>query len=319
MKVNHTTIFIGESARRERHGEWQAEEKKSGSTVFAGNLNKDLDPIAQKRKQARQQAMKIVGDAFDGDRKIDDDLQARRDKIAKLQKENGWDRKALKALEEERAALREKYGVEEDSLEEQDLKLLAKEIDAKTPGKSVHLTLEESERIEEIKKNGLTEYQTRSLEKKEAGSYYEKLIYERDREIETENAIIRGTKLERLKKNPMVNAQKQADAVIEAASQEIIGMLTEEAKEHIDEEMEEKKEAAEKETQEKEKLEERLEKIKEKKKEQEELTEDILKTTEELTQLDSNKSEVQQDIRDLMNKMKLLEEDIKGAAVDENV
>lgn len=316
MKVRNTSIFVGNTGRSERHGNLQEENKKS-SAIFAGNLNKQFDPIAQKKKQARGQAMKIISDAWEGERKIDEDIEERRNKIAKLKTDMGKARKQLKDIEEARQELRNSYGVAEDSKEEQDLRLLEKEMDLYRPGKGVSLSKEEMERIAQIKKNGLTQYQQRSLEMKKNGSVYEEEIADIEKEIMEENAVIRGTKLERLKHNPMAKANKQADAVLEAASDEVIGMLVDEAKNHIDEEMEEKKEAAEEKAEEKEEQEEKLESIKEKKEEQKELTEAVTEATEQMLELDDVKTDVQQEIKDMINKMKLLDEDIKGAAVDE--
>lgn len=318
MRVRNTSIFMGDTSRSERQGSLQ-EEKKKSSTIFAGNLNKQLDPIAQKKQQARQQAMKIVSDAWEGERKIDEDIEDRRNKIAKLRTDMGTARKQLKGIEEAREKLRKNCGVEKDSQEEQDLKLLEKEMDMYKPGKGVSLSKEEMERIAQLKKNGLTQYQQRSLEMKESGSVYEDEIAEIEKQIAEESAVIRGTKLERLKYNPMAEANKQADAVLEAASDEIIGMLMEEAKNHIDEEMEEKKEAAEEKAEEEKEQEERLESIKEKKEEQKELTEAITDVTEKMLEMDGVKTDVQQEIKDMMNKMKLLEEDMKGAAIDETL
>lgn len=319
MKVHNTTIFMGDTSRSERHGNISSNEKKSGKTIFAGNLNKNLDPVAQKKKEAQQKAMKIVSDTWAGDGEIDDDLEERRNKISRLREEVGQAKSAVNDIEAERERLRESYGVEADSQEEQDLKLLEKEIDAKTAGSNVHISKEEADRIAELKAAGLTDYQKRSLDMKEETVYYENQIYEMEEEIKVENAVIRGTKLERLKKDPMVNAQKEAENVLEAASQEIMGMLMDEAKDHIDEEMEEKLEAAREKEEEEKELEEKLEKIKEKKEEEEEFTEDILEAAQEITQLDDVQSEVQQEIKDLVSKMKLLEEDIKGAAVDKTI
>lgn len=320
MNVRNTTIFMGDTTRNERHGSLQNEGKKGSKTVFAGNLNQKFDPIAQKKKEAQKQAMKIITDAWGGDKKLDADIEERRSRIASLQNDIGELKKSLQDVEEQRAALRESYGIGEDSQEEQDLKLLEKEIDAKTPGKNVSLTMEEREKIEELKAAGLTEYQTRSLEmKEEFSSYYEKQIYELEAEVKTEDATIRAIKLERLKKDPMVKAQEQADEVLQAASKEIIGMLVEEGKDHIDEEMEEKKEAAKKKEEEKKEQEEKLEKLKEKKEEQKELTDTILESVEDMTELTRDQTDVQKEIKDIMNKMKLLQEDIKGASVDETI
>lgn len=319
MKVHNTTIFMGDTGRSERHGNLPSDEKKSGNTIFAGGLNKTFDPIAQKKKEARQQAMKIISDTWAGDKKIDSDLEERRNKISGLRKEIGQAKSAVNDIESEREKLRESCGVEADSQEEKDLKLLEKEIDAKIPGSNVSVSGEEAERIAQLKAAGLTEYQKRSLGMKEETVYYKNQIYEKEKEIETENAVIRGTRLERLKSDPMVKAQAQAEDIMEAASQEIIGMLAEEAKEHIDEEMEEKKEAAKEKAEEEKELEEKLEKIKEKKEEREELTENILEAAGEMAQMDDVQSEVQQEIKDLVSRMKLLTEDIKGAAVDKTL
>lgn len=318
MKVQNTTIFMGDTSRSERHGD-SRQEKKSGTAVYGGNLNQNLDPIAQKKKQAKEQARKIITDVWASEQEINSDLEERREKITRLRSDVKEAKTALKEIENNRAALRESYGVEEDSQEEQDLKLLEKEIDAGLPGKNVTLTREEQERLAQIKADGLTEYQTRSLEMKESGYDYEKTVYESGKEIQTENAIIRETRLNRLKSSPMLAAQKEADEIMEAARQEIIGMLVEEAKTHVDEEMQEKKEAAEKKAEKEEELEERLEKSREQKEEQEELTEDIRETTEQMTELTGQQTDVQQEIKDLMDKLKLLEEDIKGSSVDQSI
>ena len=69
----------------------------------------------------------------------------------------------------------------------------------------------------------------------------------------------------------------------------------------------------------KEELEERIEKAKEKRKEQEEFTEDILDAVTEGEIKNSDINDAQQEIKEMMSKMKLLEEDVKGAAIDKEV
>ncbi len=132
-----------------------------------------------------------------------------------------------------------------------------------------------------------------------------KTAYEAGEEIMLENQIISATKLERLKSHAILDAEKQADSIMEEASKEILGMLIDEAKEHIDEEAEKQEEKAKAE--------------KEKQKENEELTEDILEGVSENASMASDVSAVQQEIKDMMNKMKLIEDDIKGVAVDKSV
>ena len=315
MKVQNTSIFMGDASRSQRHGKPE-QERTGNKNIFAGGLNQKFDPIAQKRQQAREQAMKIVGDTWAGERKIDDDIEVRRNRILQLRGEIRQAKSSVKEIEDLREEYRKACGVEADSRQQQDLELLEKEMDSKNPWKQVSLTEQEQERLEEIKAGGLTEYQEHSLAMKKDAEFYEKQVYDTEKEIEMENSIIRATRLERLKKDPMVKAQKESDEIMEAASKEIVGMLMDEAKDHIDEEMEEKKEEAKEKAEEEKEQEEKLEKIKEKKEEQEELTEAIGELTEQTVQLDGVKTDIQQEIKDMVTKMKLLEEDIKGAAVD---
>ena len=73
--------------------------------------------------------MKIIGDAFAGESKIDDDMANRREKIRSLTGEIGDSTKAISDIEASRAALQDKFGVSSDSQEQKDLELLAKGIE----------------------------------------------------------------------------------------------------------------------------------------------------------------------------------------------
>lgn len=320
MKIENQTIFMGNTERNERHqssmAERKAGEEKKGTIIFGGELNQRLDPIAQKKKEARERALKIVGDAFAGDRKIDDDMEKRRLKIEELKGEISKARDEALAIERQREELREVYGLSEEDDEQQELRLLEKKTEAKKPGSGVYLTKEEREEIKRIEERGLTEYQKRSMDLKESASDYENEIARAEEMIRAENAVIRDTKLERLKHHTMVDAEKQADEIMEKASDEIVGMLMEEAKEHVDNEMEEEKEAAEEKAEEKKEQEEKLAEAKEEKRREEEFAEEIGETTKQLTGLEEIKTDVQDEVQKILDKMKLLEEDIKGAAVD---
>ena len=319
MNVNNISIFMGDDIQRSRHLGDEGQKKSSGKMIDASGIFKISDPIADKKKQAQKKAMKVIGDAFAGEQKIDDDMERRRQNVHDLNKTIGESNRAIKELEDNRALLREQYGVEQESQEEKDLQLLAKEVDSKVTGSRNRLSLIEVKKIAEIKKNGLSEYQQRSLEVKEAESPYMENLTSANNEVQVENSIITATKIERLKSQSMFNAQKQADSIMDAAADEIMGILITEGKDHIDKEMEEKKEAAEKQEEKKEELEEKIEVTKEKKEELEEVTEDIIETTEELTSGIADVTSAQQEIKDMMSKMKLLQEDIKGATVDAEV
>ena len=165
----------------------------------------------------------------------------------------------------------------------------------------------------------MSEYQQRSLEMLESESTYIAAVNEAKQEIEVENQIISATKIERLKSHAMIDATKQAEAIMDEANKEIVGMLVDEAKEHIDKKAQETKEQAEAQKEKEEELQERIDATKEKKKENEELTEDILEGVADATSNASDVNAAQQEIKDMMNKMSLIEDDIKGAAVDKNV
>ena len=225
----------------------------------------------------------------------------------------------IKNIEAEKVSLRDQYHVSEDSQEEKDLELLAKEAEANFKGSTTILTIEERRRLGQIYKAGLTEYQQLSIDMKKTEEPYFIAVNEAKRELQKENAIIRETNLERLKSNPMGKAKKQADALMDAANEEIMGMLIDEGTEHLDEVQEESKEKAEKIAEKQEEKEQQIEAAKERKKEQEEWLENLSEATIDIPTAAADVSDAQQEIEKMMSKMKLIEEDIKGAAVDESL
>ena len=104
---------------------------------------------------------------------------------------------------------------------------------------------------------------------------------------------------------------------MEEASEEIVGMLFEEGKEHLDEEQKLREEQAEKIEKEKEEQEAFIEAQKEKKEAAEELTEEM--PMEEMLTLEQAKTDVQKEVQNIVDKMKLVAEDMKGAVVDKSV
>lgn len=319
MKVNnHHTIFIGENIKQQnqvREGRHKKEERKD---FFAGNLNQDLfeNKLLQRKKEAQEKALKIVGDAFAGDRQIDNDLQERRDKIASLEQENQNLQKQIDEISERQDAFMEQSGITADSQEQKDLELLRKK-DKWLRGEGEALTKEEFEYVSKLESEGLTDYQKRQREWDAEKKHFQKDIDKNNEEIFLENAIIRGTKLERLKNDPMVKAKKEAEDILEAASKEIIGMIMEEAKNTIDEKNEEEQEKAEKLEEKQKEQEAFIEKQKEKRKENEELIENM--PMDEMLQMGQLKEEIKQEIKNIVSEMKLVAEDIKGAMVDKSI
>ena len=265
---------MGDNTIQSRHAAESATgQKTSGSrkSIDARGITATTDVIAAKKARAQKKAMKIIGDAFAGESKIDDDMSARREKVSSLTKDIAEKKQSIKDLEDTKASLLEQ-GYDENSDEVMGL----------------------SESIQE----------------------YNKQAMDAENERMTENAVIRQTKIERLKSNPMGEALDQADAVMEAASDEIMGMLIAEGRDHIDEKQEEEKKKAEEAAEKKQELEEKLEARKEDRKEQEQLTQDIVEAAQKLNGGTDSVAQAQQEIKDMMAKLKLVEDDVKGAAVD---
>ena len=320
MKVQkELSIYMGESTRAMRRQEMEEQQagkgKKNQKSVFAGELNGIQDNILVKQQKARKEALKVVTDTWSGDKKIDNGLKERRERIKSLQEEVGNAKKELADIARQQEDLQERYGIDADSAE-----LLLKSREAgRNP--EVSLTKEERERLAGLAGQELTEYQSRVLELDSYGDYHRAIIAEDEKQIEIENKIIRDTKLERLKKDPMQGAQKQAEAIEEAAGKEILGMLAEEGKEHVDKEQEEKEEQAEEAKEKKEEQEELLAKRKDEREEAKKRAEALAESlpTEQLLSLDKIQEDINREIQNIVDKMKLIEEDIKGAAVDQTL
>lgn len=327
------SFFAGDTSKMDRSGKMQETKGqiKNGS-LFAGNLNMAEDPIAKKKQEAREKAAKIVSEAFAGEQEIDNDIAKRYQKISKNQdiKKEAVD--SIKDIEATKDELKQSYGLTDESQEQKDLKLLEKrrdywESDGDKP------TKEEWKRLEEIDKQGLTEYQQRSLDYDKQKSPYEKQIREASAVILEESAAIRSIKQSRLKSTAILDATTQADGVLESASKEVIGMLKDEAQKITEEKQKEEEEKLEKRKEEKEEFEERLEEIREKNDQYEPETGNGTDSstaanqsrpsgdaqTEQMVSLSTVKDEIQKELEKLMEEMQLTEEDLKGLEVDSSL
>lgn len=315
---NNRSIFIGENIKQENQIKDKKQEQENRTNFFAGDLNQDLfeNKLLQKKKEAQERALKVVGDAFAGDQEIDNDLQERRDKIAALDQENRKLQEQINEISESQDAFMKQYGITADSQEQKDLELLRKN-DLYRSGKGPALTKEEIERVAELEAEGLTDYQKRQREWDAEKKHFQKDIDKNNAQILEENAIIRGTRMERLKHDPMVKASKEAEAILDAAGKEIIGMIMDEAKDNIEEKAQEEQEKAEKLEERREEQEAFIEKQKEKKDEAEEILENL--PMREMVKMGQLKDEIKQEIKNIVSEMKLVAEDIKGTLVDESV
>lgn len=313
--------------------------KNQKQTIFGGDLSIANDPVAQKRKEAQEQAWNIVKNAWESDISVDESMQARRTHYAQMEALRKETTESLADVNEDKEVLRELYEVDMDSQEQKDLELLEKEQDYKNGVSNEGLTKEEIERLAELHQQPLTEYQERALELNDQAGNFKIQIEDANRRMKDDTSDLYSIRKERLKSNAMVEAQDAAEDIMKAANDEIIGMLVEEAKEHVDEKMEENEEKAEKAAEEQEEKEEQLDEIKLKRAVQEALIEGTKEAVEkakaierqseapdmEITEMvdiakggDISK-DVGQSLGDIKNSMNLLEADLKGIKVDEQV
>lgn len=313
--------------------------QKAKKNVFAADLNLANDPVAQRRKEAREQAWNVVSNAWKNDQSVDDSIQARRDHYAQMEQLKKEAVDALEDVNEDEMVLQKLYSVAEDSEEQQDLELLKKEQDIKNGVTHTVLTEEERERLQEIHENPLTEYQTRALELNDRAGNYKLQIADADRKMQDDTADIHSIKRERLKSDPMLEAQQAAEEILAAANEDIKGMLVSDAVDYIDEKLEETEEKAEAAREEKEEQEERLDELALKRALQEALMEGTKESVEkakaierrseapdievqdmvDIAKGDNASRDVGQSLDDIKSSMKLLEADLKGIKIDEEV
>ncbi len=324
--INNISLFAGIGMNSPSLLQGEKEEKKAeGNSYFYGNLasNRFMDPIEARKKEAQKQAFQIVENAWQADRKIDEDLRERRNRIADLMKECEEATRGIEELSQMQEQVKKDYGISEDSQEHKDLQLLLrqrkmfKDPSSRNTMSNDSLTAEEMEYVAKLKAAGLTDYQEKQLELEDAKGYYEQTITENKKIMREETAVIRGIRLERLKNDPMVKAVGESEKILEEAAQQIIGLLTEESQAHMEEISKEKKEEAEKLEEKQEELE-RL--IRERKQEDEEL-EELLEIIAPMEMPESgiSEEEIRQQLDRIVSRLKLVEEDIKGTIVDENL
>ncbi|MGN0350037.1 MAG: HD-GYP domain protein [Roseburia sp.] len=313
--------------------------KEQRKTLFAGDIQLTNDPVEQRKKLAQKQALKVVRDAWENDQTVNQSIEERRSHYYQMKSLNEEAMGKVKRLSKEEQALQEQYGVSDDSKEQQDLELLEKYQDYKNGVTTKALTEEEMERVSELSKEPLTEYQKRALElNAQAGKFK---IDARDAKMAMKDDVadVKSILLEKLKSNPMLDAQKTAEEIWEAANADIVSMAVEDAVAYIEEKMEEQEEKAEKSAEKQEEKDEQLEELKEKRALEKALIEKTKEAVEraeaehrrnespdldleellDATKMNQQSSDVKASLNEIKNSMNLLEADLMGVKVDEEI
>lgn len=277
MKVKgNVAIHFGEVLSPQEKEELKENKKEKRQNVFAGEMKNQTDPIAKKRAEAQKKAMAVVKEAYHNDLKIDHDIEENCNKADELRKSIAQTRKDIADIDE-----------------------MTKQAEQ----------MEEGEAKEEMLTN-----------LKEFRDDYVDMLVDDERKKAKAIGIVSAIKLERPKMDQvgaggMGDAKNQAKEILEAAGDEIMGMLVEEGKDFMDEAEKEQEEKAEKLAEKQEEMEEFIEDAKEKRKEREEMVE----LTENAVTMEQIQQEVKTEIANIVDKMKLVAEDVKGVTVDKQI
>lgn len=300
------------------NGKRHSQDTKGKNVIYAGNLNLMDDKITQRKLQARKDAMKVITDQFAKDSKTSSSIKEKQEQLKALQSEIGAANDRIKEISQEEAKLKDLYHISDGSKEQKDLELLLKERNS-----AESLTAEEREYLEQMPP--LTEYQERALAYEDDKKFYQNQIDAAKSQIRAGRKEIYSTQ-QALLATPeykgMGGAMDEADAILEAAGKEIIGMLLDEGKEYMEEKMEEQIEAAKEKAEKEKEEEEKLEKIKEEKEKyapeniSKESGESAADTSAQLSGLENEQSKIESELQKIIEDQVILKDDLKGLVVD---
>lgn len=323
IKINQDNTGIQMSGTTA--GQNKTQDTKTRSTVFAGDLMFGQgNQIEQKKQTARRQAMKLITDAWGRDelasQSIKDMEQQKADYVEQMQEAKEHE----KTFEKSKKELQEQYGVADDSQEQKDLELLEKFQNYKNGSHDESFTKEDVDRLKELQNLPRTEYQEKALRLNQiAGSMKVTASNANDKLIELTDTIAKA-KTDQAKSQDMLKAGSAADDILEASNKEIMGLLIQDGKEHIDKEQEEAQKKAEEQKEKRDEQQERIDEAKQERKEQEELIKgqaeaDSAEQDLSLQRKTTNNVEAaQQNIRNILKDNNLLAEDLKGIKIDFN-
>lgn len=296
-------------------------------TLFAGNLFKNgnemsmQERVAQKRQLYGKQAAKMVKDADTAERKVDKGVEDARAQVKETVELYGEYGRKIKELDDQIAQAKEMFEVEDDSQEQNDLEILLKNQPG-TSGMGGSMTEEEWERYKEIKGKE-TDYQRMALDLYAQRGHYTRQREKAETKITAINDVIRKIKIDRPASQVMLDAQRNKEDLMDAASKEIQGMVMEDAKDKVDEKAEEVKEAAEKREEAKEEQQERLDAAKEDKEQKEEAVESAQEAAAQLAKqvIDSDElnNSIDEEVKKKLEALQKQLEELKGISIDQSV
>ena len=294
------------------------------NTFFAGDFLPGLqgadaaDRIAAKKRWYGKQGMHAVTGVNDSEKRMDQSMRDVIERVHRLAEENEEADRYLQEANRKMAQAKEDYQTDPDSREEKDLDLLKKKFDIEHHRIPECLTEEEERRLEEM--GDLTEYQSFSMDCYEQADHWKYKMLDNEKEMRATGSVIRHVKLMRLESHAMEDAMRAKEKLMEAAAKDAVGILTGEAVETMDEKSEDIKEAVEAKREEREEQEEQIEASREQKEDAEAAAREKRKNASERAEQalmnEISTSNMDAEIRKILEEEKMLEEELKGLRVN---
>ncbi len=281
--VNSVSIYSGDMLQNKLLCPSGSKEESTG--LFGKSAGLD-SRIETKREEIKTRVCQIIDKQFKSDSKLSDSIKGKLGKIDVEQDKLTKTKGEIRRLHKSQADMREEYNITEDSQEHQDVELIRKiaelhkyereeensrrddiivalediaQSDAHGYRSDWASTLSDDEwnRAVELSSQPFTLYQEKCIADDSMEEYYNETIDESIEEIKKNVLEIEATKAVLANEHGMTDAQKIAEEIEKAGSQEIIGILQSEAMDHMDEELEEVVESAKEAAEEKEAQEEK--------------------------------------------------------------
>jgi len=278
--------FFGEKHFTAKNNIQKSERRKNlkeqikNNRIFAGKTNEET-PLEKRIKDAKAKAIKVVREAFAKDNATDESVAYLRKNAKEASKQMIETQSELRMLEQRKKELRD------DEFMTQEEKYAA---------------------LAEIN---------------EAEHYY---LQQQKENSDISNAAVdsvRSIELGRLKSAPMVSASKNAGKIMKDASDGVVNSMFGEVKNRLDEEWDKEVSKAEekkaKEKEEKRKLEELRSERKEREEEEEITMEKLASDSMHMMQTQKVGDEVQMELQNIARQAKISLDELKGAAVDEQI
>lgn len=343
-KNNVDTTYINRNNDKTEEGKNSATSQKnedSSNVVYAGDLNLNDDVIGDKKLQAQKKALKTLMDQFSNEGKTDTVVSDLQDKQDLWSKDRDTDSDTINNLDQSSQELMDSLGITQDSTEQKDLKK------SEDQNMSLYLkSIQHPDKMSEKDKaklqsvmDSLTDYQKNAFHNDAMKKILQDRVSDATYNIQSIDKAISGVKLEKLKSHPMVDAQKQAEDIMKDANEDIINTLMQQTKDKVDETTQENKDKVEKGQEEQDKKDKEAEKAKdaERAKQEDKIKqEEIAKSTSNMQNTDNNgntqvatpvdtsisqadQQQLLDSIKRVADKQNMIEDDIKGIVVDEQV